>query len=305
MTASTPAAVPAPGRAEAWAAEQGYDVSFRDVNGVRLHTVAAGDSDAPLVVLLHGFPECWYGWHRQLQPLADAGFRVLVPDQRGYNRSERPDSRRAYRIENLSRDVVALIEREGRTSAHVVGHDWGALVAWDLARRYPDSLARLGIVNVPHFSAFRRALLTNPRQLARSWYAFCFQLPRLPDWLARRNDFAVWHHLLREGTKPGTFSESDIERYRDAWRRQGAPTAMLDWYRALLRDSTQPERERVDAPTRIIWGENDPALLPELADASLDYCSDGQLDRFDDAGHFIQHEYPDRVARLLADHLSA
>ena len=277
---------------------------MRTVNDVRLHTVAAGDPGDPLVVLLHGFPEFWYGWKRQLAPLVDAGFRVLVPDQRGYNRSEKPQDVRAYRISELSRDVVELVESEDRDSAHVVGHDWGALVAWDLARRQPGVVDRLCAMNTPHYSAYQRVVRSNPSQILRSSYAVFFQLPWVPEFLVKQDEFAAWTSMLRQATRPGTFTDAEIERYREAWRQAGAPTAMLNWYRALLRYSDHPERERVDAPTLILWGEHDAALLPELAEKSLEYCTDGQLELWDDAGHFVQHDRPERVSRYLVDHLT-
>jgi pimeloyl-ACP methyl ester carboxylesterase len=278
---------------------------MREANGIRLHVVTAGDPDDPLVVLLHGFPEFWYGWHRQLRALVDDGFRVLVPDQRGYNRSEKPPAVTDYRLESLSQDVVSLVEGEGRDSAHVVGHDWGGLVAWDLARRVPGVVDRLGIVNVPHLSAYTRTLRSNPRQLARSWYALFFQLPLVPEWLAAQRDFALWTALLRRSTPRGTFSDADLACYRRAWRRPRAPRAMHDWYRALLRYSTMPTRERVDAPVLLVWGAQDAALVPDLAERSLEYCRAGRLARFPDAGHFVHHERPADVGRALSDHLRA
>ncbi|MFW6376376.1 MAG: alpha/beta fold hydrolase [archaeon] len=277
--------------------------TFRDVNGVRLHVVAAGDPDDPLVVLLHGFPEFWYEWREYVEPLVEAGYRVLVPDQRGYNRSDKPAGVRSYRITRLSRDVTELIESEDRESAHVVGHDWGAAVAWDLALRHPDVVDRLAIVNVPHPTVFERTLKSNRTQLRKSWYVFYFQIPRIPEWLSARDDFRFWVRAMRNGANPGTFSETDFGRYRRAWSRDGAPTAMLDWYRARVRHRENPPRERVSPPTLIVWGERDQALVPELAAKSVEYCDDGRLERFPDATHWVPHEYPDRVADLLLEHL--
>jgi pimeloyl-ACP methyl ester carboxylesterase len=275
----------------------------REVDGVELHVVAAGDPADPLVVLLHGFPEFWYGWRGQIGPLVDAGYRVLVPDQRGYGRSERPDGVRPYRRRELVRDVVGLVGTEGRESAHVVGHDWGAVVAWDLACRRPELVDRLAVVNVPHPVAFRRTLRSNPEQFRRSWYVLLFQLPWLPERLAARDDFALWARMLREDARPDAFTTADLERYRATWRRAGAPTAMLNWYRALIRYPDDPPRERVAVPTLLLWGEADRALVPELARRSLDYCETGRLERFPAATHWVHHEQPDRVAELLVEHL--
>lgn len=276
---------------------------MRLVNDVRLHTVAAGDPDDPLVVLLHGFPEFWYGWKRQIAPLVDAGFRVLIPDQRGYNRSEKPRDVRAYRISELSRDIVDLVGTENRESTHIVGHDWGALVAWALARRHPGTVDRLCALNTPHYSAYQRVVRSNPRQIAKSSYAVFYQLPWLPEFLVKKDEFASWTSMLRQATRSGTFTNEEIERYRESWRQSGAPSAMLNWYRALARHADHPAREQVDAPTLILWGEHDAALLPELAEKSLEYCTDGRLELWDDAGHFVQHDRPERVARHLIDHL--
>lgn len=276
---------------------------FRTVNDIELHVVTAGDEDDPLVVLLHGFPEFWYSWHRHVDSLVEAGYRVLVPDQRGYNHSEKPDGIRPYRLPELSRDIVELVDTEGRDSAHLVGHDWGATVAWDVALRHPDTVDRLGILNVPHPSAFYRTILSNPRQLLRSWYILFFQLPRIPEWFGTRRDYGAWVSALRDQSKPGTFTEEDFSRYRVAWSRKGVCNAMLNWYRAMVRHAEDPPRERVTSPTMVIWGEEDHALVPELAPKSVEYCEDGRLERFPNATHWVHHEYPDRVTDLLLDHL--
>jgi pimeloyl-ACP methyl ester carboxylesterase len=285
--------------------DAGVESLYCEVNGVRLHAVAAGDEDDPLVVLLHGFPEFWYGFHEHVRPLADAGYRVLVPDQRGYNRSDKPDGIRSYRISELSGDVAALIAETGHDAAHVVGHDWGAAVAWDLALRRPAVVDRLGILNVPHPTVLQRTLTSRPRQMLKSWYMFYFQLPRLPEWLSARDDFGFWTDTLRKTSRPGTFSDADLRRYRAAWSRSGAPTAMINWYRALFRHRETPPRETVAAPTLIVWGERDDFLLPEMATESLGYCPNGRLERLPDATHWLHHEYPDRIGDLLLDHLGS
>lgn len=286
-------------------AQPSAERTYREVNGVTLHAVAAGDPDDPLVVFLHGYPEFWYEWREYVEPFVEAGYRVLVPDQRGYNRSEKPAGNRAYRIDELSGDIVGLIGTERRASAHVVGHDWGAAVAWDLALRHPDAVDRLGVINVPHPTAFEETLRSNPTQLRRSWYVCFFQLPRLPEWVLGRNDYESLVAAVCEGAQPGTFDEADLERYRRAWARGGSLTAMLGWYRALVRHRSEPPRERVTAPTCVLWGENDRALVPEMAPKSLEYCDDATLERFPDATHWLPHERSDRVIERLLDHLEA
>ncbi|KPN31303.1 short chain dehydrogenase [Halolamina pelagica] len=279
--------------------------SVREVNGVSLHVVAAGEPDAPLVVFLHGFPEFWYEWREYVEPFVDAGYRVLVPDQRGYNRSEKPEGVRAYRVSELSRDVVELIGTEGRERAHVVGHDWGAAVAWDLSLRHPDAVDRLGIVNVPHPTVFEATLRSNLTQLRKSWYMFFFQLTGVADWYVQRNEYAFMVSAMADGSNPGTFDAADFERYRRAWAEPGALPAMLNWYRALFRHNEEPPRETVTAPTLVLWGEHDQALLPEMAPRSIDYCADGRLERFPEATHWLPHEATDRVIDSLLAHLDS
>jgi pimeloyl-ACP methyl ester carboxylesterase len=273
--------------------------TVRSVGNVDLHVVVAGDPADPLVVALHGFPECWYGWHRQIAPLVEAGYRVLVPDQRGYNASDKPTGVGAYRIPELVGDVVGLVESEGRESAHVVGHDWGAVVAWSLALSRPGVLDRLGIMNVPHPGAYLRTLAG--RQLLRSWYVLAMQVPGLVESVWQRANLA--ERVFRSQAQPGTFTERDLDRYRAAWSQPGARTAMCNWYRALVRYPPLPPFGTVETPTLVIWGEDDAALVSELAGRSLDYCERGRLERFPDATHWVNHEYPDRVADLLVAHL--
>lgn len=277
---------------------------FREVNDITLHVVTAGDEDAPLVVLLHGAPEFWYCWRHHIAPFVDAGYRVLVPDQRGYNRSDKPDGIRPYRVRELSGDIVDLIASTGRESAHVVGHDWGAIVAWDLALRHPDTVDRIGIINGPHPTVFEETLFSNLRQLFKSWYMFFFQLPRIPEWYVSRNNFQ-WLVDVLDSSKNGTFTDEDIDSYRAAWSQAGALTGMINWYRALFRHSDDPSQDRVDAPTLVIWGEDDGYLTPEMAPKSVEYCADGSLERFPDATHWVHHEHPEQVNDLLIDHLES
>jgi pimeloyl-ACP methyl ester carboxylesterase len=209
-------------------------------DGVDLHVVRAGDPDDPLVVMLHGFSDFWYGWRHQIPALVDAGYRVVAPDIRGFNLSDKPRGLDAYRMGRLSGDVVALIESEGRESARIVGHDMGGQISWDFAQRHPERVERLGIVNVPHLSAFRGTLWSTPRQLLRSWYGFFFQVPRLPEWLLGRNDAQGIVDILTGSSRPGAFTADELEYYRRAYTRQGASTE----------PSTTTGRSSGDATTR-------------------------------------------------------
>ena len=267
---------------------------------VRLHCVEAGAASGPLVVLLHGFPEFWYSWRRQIPPLAAAGFHVLALDMRGYNLSDKPRGVRAYTTDVLARDVARVLDACGAERASVVGHDWGAGVAWSFAMLYPQRLERLAILNVPHPLRFRTGLRTL-RQLRKSWYIFFFQLPWLPELLARAGKYAYLRRGLGGGTRPGAFPPEDIERYVEAIAQPGALTASINYYRALIRYGLRSMRQlrRIDAPVLVIWGERDRYLGRELAQPHVAWVPHVHVERLSDAGHWVQNEQPDRVNELL------
>ncbi len=272
-----------------------------DTNGVRLHVVQAGPETGPLVVLLHGFPEFWYGWKAQIGELADAGYRVWAPDQRGYNLSDKPAGIDAYQLDTLVADVVGLIDAAGAQKALIVGHDWGAIVAWWLAVCFPERVERLVILNVPHPAATRKFVRQNPGQLLRSWYVGFFQIPVLPELLMGANRGAMLARTLRKSSRPGTFSDDDLAQYRIAWSQPGAVRSMINWYRALIRrPAARRSSVRVTVPTLIIWGIHDQFLQRGLAEASLAYCDDGRVDYLDTT-HWVQHEAPQRVNELILD----
>lgn len=266
-----------------------------------MHAVAAGSKDGPVVLLLHGFPEFWYGWRRQIEPLAAAGFRVIIPDQRGYNLSSKPSGVAGYSLTELVADVIAIADRLGREKIHLAGHDWGAAVAWSTALLYPQRIAKLVVLNVPHPSVMRKFISTRPRQLLRSWYMFFFQLPWLPEAFFSAFDFRVGARALLRSSRPGTFSDEDLAQYRAAWSQPGAITSMINWYRALFRTRVKFPDKTVRVPTRILWGERDAFLLAEMAHESLRYCTNGELFTFANASHWLQHEEPARVSELMID----
>jgi len=281
----------------------GHDVesTYRNINGVQLHVVTAGDSDAPLVVLLHGHPDFWYGWRDQIRPLVEAGFRVVVPDQRGCNLSDAPDEVDAYRQSKLVADVRELIHSEGRDSAHVVGHDFGGFVAWNVALRHPSVVDHLSILNVPHPTVYRETLRSSLEQIVRSWYVWFYQVPKLPEWMLRRNDMANMVDSLEITSNEGTFDEETINRYKAAWQHSGIEPR-INWYRGFRR-SERSSRDTVTQPMLICWGEDDIALRPSMAEKSLDYCEDGQLEMFPDASHWVHHER-EEVTDALVRHLT-
>jgi epoxide hydrolase 4 len=276
---------------------------YAELSETRLHYVEAGEG--PLVVLLHGFPEFWYGWRFQIPALAAAGFRVVAPDMRGYNTSSKPPGVAAYDVDRLAVDVRDLIQERGAQAARVAGHDWGAVVAWVTAMNHPEVVERLAILNVPHPRRFLRAV-RRPRQLARSWYMLFFQLPWLPERTARADGwrfFRVWS--LGTAASPGAFTAQDIDRYVEAWSQPGAATATINYYRALFRQSPRRTEARirvVQAPTLVIWGERDRYLGTELADPDpADVANLERVVRLPGASHWVQHDEPERVNQLLTE----
>ncbi|UYZ61513.1 alpha/beta fold hydrolase [Hymenobacter weizhouensis] len=282
-----------------------YELEHHDVptNGIRLHVVQCGPLDGPLVVLLHGFPEFWYAWRYQIPALAAAGFRVWAPDQRGYNLSDKPPRADDYRLDELAADVLGLLDAAGAETATVVGHDWGAAVAWHLAAHHPQRVRRAAILNVPHPRVFGEALRRSASQRGKSWYVFFFQLPWLPEQLVSLRGWWAGRQTLRRTSRRGTFSEADLNRYAAAWARPGAMPSMINWYRAALRRPRQLSQTRqVTVPVHIIWGVKDAFLNAELAQQSLTWCEQGQL-TYLPATHWVQHEEAEKVNQLLIDFL--
>ena len=256
------------------------------------------------MILLHGFPEFWFGWRKQIPALAAAGFRVWAPDQRGYAASDKPPKVRDYTLDKLAGDVAGLITAAGRRRAAIVGHDWGGAVAWWLAANNPELVERLVILNVPHPQVMRRMLMTNPLQTLRSWYMFVFQVPWLPEWAARRKHWQSIVKGMQASSRAGTFTEADFEHYRHAWSQPGAYSAMLNWYRAMFRyGAPAPHNTRIIPRTLILWGKQDKFIRPEGAEASLALCDDGRLVFYETATHWLPHEEPDDVNQRIIEFL--
>ena len=271
---------------------------YAQVNGIRMHYVEAGEGEP--VVLLHGFPEFWYSWRKQLPALAP-GYRMVAPDLRGYHETE---ARPPYDTETLQQDVLGLIEALGEKSAHIVGHDWGGAIAWQLAMNHPESVRSLAILNIPH-PALSIKGLRSFKQLRRSWYMFFFQLPWLPEQYVARNRYRQLARAIFRGIPPSEERSKDLAFYRESWETHGL-SGGINWYRALFRN---PRRLAdpvpiVTAPTTMIWGEEDVALGKELTIGTERYVRDLDLHYLPGVGHFVQGEAPDRVNELLLAHLA-
>jgi pimeloyl-ACP methyl ester carboxylesterase/2-polyprenyl-6-methoxyphenol hydroxylase-like FAD-dependent oxidoreductase len=291
-------------------APAGADLTERFVevdHGVRLHVVESGSG--PLVVLLHGYPEFWYSWRHQIPALAEAGFRAVAVDLRGYNTSDKPHGIDAYRLPTLARDVARLIRGLGAETAIVVGHDWGGVIAWQLAMHHPDVVRRLVVMNAPHPERFR-AGVRSMRQLRRSWYIGFYQMPAIPEAYVRWGDYRLLRTALRDTARPNAFTPDDVQRYRDALSRPGALTAALNYYRAvprvMLDTRNDPSRSpRIEAPALVIWGEQDIFLGPELAEPDRSLVPDLRVERLPQASHWVQVDQPELVNDLLLGFIGA
>jgi len=277
---------------------------YIDTNGIRLHVMEAGPENGPIIMFLHGFPEFWYAWRKQIDYFADLGYLVVIPDQRGYNLSDKPEGIEAYKTDEMAKDVLGLIDHYGHKQIYLVGHDWGASVSWWTALKYPDRIKRLVIMNVPHPKVMNKNMLTNPKQMQRSWYIFFFQLPNAPEKMASANNYEWPVGILEKSSRPGTFSPQELEKYRQAFAQPQAFSSMINWYRATLQCRNEPPRSfRITMPALILWGLDDIAMIPELAQQSLEYCDQGRLITLD-ATHWVQHEESAKVNQLVSDFIS-
>jgi epoxide hydrolase 4 len=283
----------------------GSDVreGYAEVGDQRLHYVEAGEG--PLIVLLHGFPEFWYGWRLQIQPLAAAGFRVVAPDTRGYNLSSKPDGVHEYDVGKLADDIRDLIHERGAQSAMLAGHDWGGSIAWALAMSHPEVIDRLAILNAAHPRKLSQGL-HHPGQLRKSWYFFFFNLPDVPEGVVHANNWHFFRHFLHDANP--AYTPEEMDRYIAAWSQPGASTGMINYYRASVRTSPKDSEAQIrpiSAPTLVIWGEKDNYLGPELAEPEHDDVPNlDRVERLPDASHWVHHDEHERVTQLLTDFFS-
>ncbi len=288
---------------------------YARVNGVTLHcaesTGAVGDISKRLVILLHGFPECWYSWRHQLKALGK-DYHVVAVDMRGYNLSDKPLRVADYRMDALVGDVVGLIDHFGAREAAVVGHDWGAAIAWAVAQRYPERVWKLAALQVPPIAAWIGNMTFE--QALRSWYMLFFQLPQVPEWCISANDFASLRRAFkRTANRPGAFTDTDIAIYKKALREPDALTCAINYYRANFaalflrrREANNAKNNRIRVPTLFIYGEKDFAILPETVRGVARFVDAPYREvRISTSGHWVQQEAFGEVNTALADFLAA
>ncbi|HEY7126612.1 MAG TPA: alpha/beta hydrolase [Ktedonobacterales bacterium] len=276
--------------------------TYISTNGIRLHAMMQGEH-GPLVVLLHGFPECWYSWRHYLPFLAEHGYRAVAPDLRGYNLSDKPKGIINYQTPILARDVYELIHALGEERAIVVGHDWGGAIAWNVAMYYPQAVEKLAVCNLPHPAKFAEGIRTW-RQLRKSWYIFTFQLPWLPEYLMQRDLYGTLERVMRgAAARKDAISDDDLRVYAEALGQPGALTATLNYYRAVVRWGWRVPSQPINAPTQIIWGEEDIVLGKELTYGTEKYVPDLRIHYIPNCGHWVQQEAQQEVQEVLLEFL--
>jgi pimeloyl-ACP methyl ester carboxylesterase len=266
--------------------------------------IDAGPADGPVVVLLHGFPQFATSWGPVIERLTAQGYRCLAPDQRGYSAGARPRGRRAYRVPELVEDIAALIDASGADKVHLVGHDWGAAAAWAFAAQYPDRLASLSALSVPHPAAFLRAMVTS-RQGFASWYMYFFQLPGIPEWSLMGAEGRRWNRLatfLLKTNQSGAAAERDAR----AMAESGAFRSALNWYRAIPLIDPRSTNTKISVPTLFVWSDGDTAVLRKAAETCHKWVTGPyRFEVLQGVSHWIPDEAPDVAAALLVEQFTA
>ena len=272
------------------------------VGDVTLHVVLAGPAEGQPVMLLHGFPEFWYAWRKVMKPLAAAGYRVIAPDQRGYNQSDKPEDVDAYRVEILADDIAGLIAALGYQQVNLAAHDWGGGVAWQLVIRHPERVRRFAVLDTPHPQA-RDGFESKEQTI--TWFRTFMQLPWLPEFTSRLGDYWLLASNLRNTSRPGTFPDPVMDLFRSAWDQPGARTATTNWYRAAFRFPSHFDGEqRIAVPTLVIVAPDDRFIPGDVSRRSTRFLDHGQLVELTSGTHWVVQEEPEVISRLLIDFFS-
>ncbi len=290
-----------------WNPDPGSEITIQwiEANGQTFEVAQSGEGKR-LALCLHGFPELHYSWRFQIPLLVEQGYRVWAPNMRGYGGSSKPATVRDYALDHLCADVAALIDASGAEEVTLIAHDWGAIVAWAFAIQKIRPLNRLIIMNVPHPMVGRREI-RHWRQLRRSWYIFFFQIPWLPEFLiSRRKGEAIRGAFSNMAQDQSNFSDKVLDVFAKAALRPGSLTAMLNYYRALVRHRgvVDLEDRQLDTPTLMIWGEEDSALNIKCTEGTEQWVPNLELHRLSGVSHWVQQEAPEKVNAILRDWLA-
>jgi pimeloyl-ACP methyl ester carboxylesterase len=272
-------------------------------NGIRLHYKTQGQGK--LMLMLHGFPEFWYSWRYQITEFAQ-DYKVVALDLRGYNDSDKPKELAAYKIDVLVEDIAGVIKGLGYDNCILVSHDWGGAIAWNFAYTYPEMIEKFIVMNLPHPAKFSQGLKTR-QQLLKIWYIFWFQIPYLPERSLQANNYQSIANIFQKTAIDKTaFTQEDLDAYKKAAAKQGALTAMLNYYRNIFKGLLKsPQKwDKISLPILMIWGENDTALGKELTYGTEEYCTDFTLKYIPNCSHWVQQEQPKLVNQYMREFLT-
>ncbi|XP_072174842.1 epoxide hydrolase 4-like [Diadema setosum] len=270
------------------------------VKGLNFHVVVCGDPQNPLMLFLHGFPECWYSWRHQIREFSKDYYCVAF-DMRGVGETDAPVGVKNYCMDELVGDVQELMKVLGYSSCVLVGHDWGGAVAWQFAARFPDLVDRFINMNIPHPGVFTRVMNSGLAQLRMSWYIMFFQLPKLPEIMIRMGDYK----MIAMACKKGPTTDEDIEAFKYSMSRPGHATSFINYYRAAVRYRQPAKLDMIRCPTLLIWGTGDFFLHADNSYGTEKYCETFTVERIEGGDHFIQQERPSEVNDIMRSFLSA
>lgn len=269
---------------------------YIDTNGIKLHTIVIGSGE-PLI-LLHGFPEFWYCWKSVILGLKEK-FKLIIPDMRGYNLSDKPNDVKKYKMEYLIGDIKGLIEELNLKRVYLAGHDWGGVVAWAFAEKYPELLKKLIILNAPHPKIFQKSLRTDKKQQEASSYIFEFLKPNGEKKLYEDDYRTLKKAVFEDMFSKTNFTEFDKEKYIEAWSQPGAILGGVNYYRA--NTSFDEWTGIIELPTLVIWGMKDVALLPQQLEGLSDYVKNLKIVRSENSSHWITHDDPDLIVSSIKE----
>ena len=286
---------------------------FVNVNGISMHYVTTeNDSNRPLMVFLHGFPEFWYSWRHQI-PFFEKHFKVVAPDLRGYGETDAPKDIREYRIDKLVTDIVELIHSLGKEKAIIVGHDWGGIIGWSIAMIAPGVVEKLIVMNAPHPASYQKNAFNNLAQMQKSWYIFFFLLQKVPEKVLSGNNFEILKHMFELSIKRRDgFTQNDVQEYVSSWRREGGGiTGGINYYRANLNAEFWENLAesipfpKIRSPVLMIWGEDDLFLGKELTENTKEFVEAPFSIKFiSNCGHWVQQEAPKEVNQIMSEFLN-
>jgi epoxide hydrolase 4 len=267
-----------------------------EINGITLNVAIAGPKSGEPVILLHGYPDAHFGWRDQIVALASRGFRVIAPDQRGYNLSEKPKGVENYMQEVLVSDIIALADNYGFETFNLAGHDFGGIVSWNLADTHAVRLKKMVIFNSPHPAVNQKFQEENEKQKKKSWYAYFFKLPLIPELVMKAGNWKFGERAMEE-----SYTENEINEYKRAWSQKGANRATINWYRGLFKQDLDRRFDIIDVPTLIVWGKADPHIMWEQAEPSAAMTSEGRVVYIENATHWVMRDASEQTSQILID----